>query len=191
MPSQRITVTAPRIFVVCTALASLTGCHALHIPSYRVDSARMPSGSTAEAGFGGEYLTSSGEVYCEGGMGSCQVSGLDAEQCPPSILPPLPGWLSGWMAKEELPEPPAYPRFQPLPTRPMFSPRPPQNDWSAALSNLPPEAGIHTWGTAPAPYGHWPAAGEQPQANGPVSNSPRGAMPSNVLPGYEIRRTTP
>lgn len=36
-----------------------------------------------------------------------------------------PQWWSRWRAKRELPEPPDYPRFHPLPTRPMFSPPPP------------------------------------------------------------------
>ncbi|HBE67826.1 MAG TPA: hypothetical protein DDW52_06725 [Planctomycetaceae bacterium] len=46
------------------------------------------------------------------------------------LLPaiPVPGWFANWRAKRELekalPDAPEYPRFHPLPTRPMFAPQP-------------------------------------------------------------------
>lgn len=43
--------------------------------------------------------------------------------CTPGPLPPLPGCLAKWQAEKELPVAPEYPRFHPLPTRPMFAPQ--------------------------------------------------------------------
>lgn len=54
---------------------------------------------------------------------------------PPALLPtiPLPGWLARWKAEKDLPQPPAAPRFHPLPTRPMFEPQP-NRDFSGGLT---------------------------------------------------------
>lgn len=54
----------------------------------------------------------------------------EAETYRTGLLPPIPvpGWLADWQAKrdleEALPEAPEYPRFHPLPTRPMFESQP-------------------------------------------------------------------
>ena len=47
-----------------------------------------------------------------------------AAACDSGPLPPLPGKLAEWQAEKELPTAPAYPRFHPLPTRPMFASQP-------------------------------------------------------------------
>ena len=94
------------ILIVCLVMPIATGCQVLGIPSYRSD--------------------------CVGGqIDSCQSS------CPPTVLPPLPimpAWLSRFH-RESQEEPPPYPRFHPLPTRPMFSPGPPNS--SSGANYLP------------------------------------------------------
>ncbi len=97
------------ILVLFWTLTSGSGCQVLNIPSYRADSC------------------SSAASYSP-----AEVVGPNAA-CPPGFLPPLPawihagvpvpGWWAEWKAKKDLPEPAPYPRFQPLPTRPMFSPQ--------------------------------------------------------------------
>lgn len=82
-----------------------TGCNVLGVPSYRADAVGgLP------------------EQVCH----SPENTGFtaDGEACPPGVLPPLPGWLHRWHAKQDIPAPAAYPRFHPLPTRPMFEPDP-------------------------------------------------------------------
>lgn len=131
------------ILLVCAHLASGTGCHVLRIPSYRADAGCGDSG----AGYHG------GDVYPAADM-----------ECPPTVLPPLPGWLAAWHEKKKTPQPPDYPRFQPLPTRPMFTPPKTQ-------------AGLGV-GSA-VNYGHWPSA-------------ENGGMQSDALPhtgslgGYDV-----
>ena len=119
------------ILLVCGSLASGTGCHVFRIPSYRVDSGC------------GDMLTG---------------HPVGNAECPPTVLPPLPGWLAAWHKKKQTPQPPAFPRFQPLPTRPMFSPPPSQAGFGA-----PPGFG----GAADVKYGHWP-----PAENGGMQPSP-------------------
>lgn len=104
------------ILLVCGYLASGTGCHVLRIPSYRAD----PGCGDLAAGYpGGE------------------------QSCAPTVLPPLPGWLAAWHEKKQTPQPPDFPRFQPLPTRPMFT----QPKMQTGVGT---GAAIH--------YGHWPSA---------------------------------
>jgi hypothetical protein len=54
---------------------------------------------------------------------------------------PVPGILARWHAEKELPEGPEYPRFHPLPTRPMLAPRP-----DAVPSQPTASAEPATWG---------------------------------------------
>lgn len=67
-------------------------------------------------------------------MGStgCSLLGVPSQRysdtgcqpsCPSGPVPalPLPGCLAEWHAEKELPKAPAFPRFHPVPTRPMFS----------------------------------------------------------------------
>ena len=122
------------ILLVCGLLTSSAGCQCLGIPSYRADSGGEPLGN---AGFDPQYD---------------QYSPYDCADapCPPGILPPPPGWLAKWKSRRDLPEPPPYPRFHPLPTRPMFSPKrgfaahsaslgygglPPSDAWDAGQGN--------------------------------------------------------
>lgn len=92
------------ILLVCAMLATAPGCQVLGIPSCRVD--------------GGD-----GRVVYDDFYEGPRNDGLDGSlprPLPP--LPPLPGWLGRWKKQSDLPVPPPYPRFHPLPTRPMFSP---------------------------------------------------------------------
>jgi hypothetical protein len=115
------------ILLLFSLLTSGSGCQIMHIPSYRVgeslERGALCSGSDGVATANGEY------------------PGDSVEGCPPGFLPPapvflrqvplwmhagipVPAWWAEWKAKRDLPEPAPYPRFQPLPTRPIFSPRP-------------------------------------------------------------------
>ncbi len=105
------------ILLVFGIVTSGSGCQVLGIPSYRAENGT------------GSHLAGSG-IECL----------ADAETCPPGIFPPLPtmshftpGCLARWKAQRELPEPSAYPRFHPLPTRPMFSSGPNQIPFSADM----------------------------------------------------------
>ncbi len=137
------------ILMVCLGLASATGCQVLGIPSYRADMGGTPV-----------------DPYTDG-----EIPGGDIA-CPPGVLPPMPGWLAAWHAKKELPQPPAYPRFLPLPTRPMFSPR---------ASDAPIPMQGDAVGPMAAPrvhYGHWPSAGD----GGPPGWPPENAATGSVSP---------
>ena len=154
--------TTRSILLVFGLLTSGSGCHVLNIPSYRADS---------PAGLGGACSSNreltGGETGQPGSLSS-SLSGGDGctveQECPPGFFPPLPAgffsscrdwspvsfpvpaWWAEWRAKKDLPEPPPYPRFHPLPTRPVFQPRPVSADqqWGEEL-------------LAPAPYGQLPA----------------------------------
>ena len=110
--------------LLATIFSTQTGCHVVGIPSYRFDQPQQSSRQISDptAGPATYDPTQFDPVQC------------DAD-CPPGILPPLPGWLAKWCHKEEeLPEPSPYPRFHPLPTRPMFAPR--QSE-TMPISNFP------------------------------------------------------
>jgi hypothetical protein len=147
------------ILLLFGLLTSGSGCQILHIPSYRVH----------EGTDGGELCSDFGP---ERPLGSEGPSGT-FEGCEPGFLPPaptwvhagfpVPGWWAEWKAKRNLPEPAPYPRFQPLPTRPMFSPRPDTNAAGFPLG-MPP--------TVPGSAVPWPAVPPQPPAPMGGSNTP-------------------
>ena len=141
------------ILLVLGLLTSGGGCQVLHIPSYRADS--------------------SGAGYCSVTGTTPAELGLAAAECPPGFLPPLPplpawthrgvpvpGWWAKWRAKEDLPDPAPYPRFHPLPTRPMFSSHPQastlgqnttgQNTTYGWSDSIPPQ-GATNYGQLPPP----------------------------------------
>lgn len=143
--------TTRSILLVFGLLTSGSGCHVLNIPSYRAD---------APTGLCGGYADNYAAI---GGTTTVPMELSDAAECtsevacPPRFFPPLPSWphiafpvpawWAEWRAKQDLPEPAPYPRFHPLPTRPVFQPRPVSAD--------------HQWGEgllAPTPYGQLPAA---------------------------------
>lgn len=66
----------------------------------------------------------------------------------PQMSVPVPAWYATWKAKRNLPKPPQSPRFQPLPTRPMFS--------AGSNSNQP----LSCFGQLPSPES-WQAAPEE------------------------------
>lgn len=160
------------ILLFCVLLASGTGCQILGIPSYRSDG--MSYGSTADA------------------CASADCSEID---CPPTVLPPigLLPWFSRYR-KEEEPEAPPFPRFHPLPTRPMFSPQPGgQNSSSFAFpasanEGIPVNPGYGEFGLPPhealgarrmgADGSLIDPAVVDGEAGNPPSDSPAGHLPS-------------
>jgi hypothetical protein len=162
------------ILLLFGLLTSGSGCQILHIPSYRVHEMH-------ESGERGVCYSEYGpEIPLDG-----ESQGNATEACRPGLLPPTPLWMHAgfpvprwwaeWKAKRNLPEPAPYPRFQPLPTRPIFSPRPdataaglplgmPSTEtgsavpWPVAPHHQPAPVG---GSIAPAPpvqagYGRWP-----------------------------------
>lgn len=129
----------PRSILLVFGLIT-SGCHVLSIPAYPMD-----------------------------GLGAQAASDACDDSCPPDWLSPLPRrefvgwpvpkWWADWKARKDLPEPPAYPRFHPLPTRPMFQPRPVSgnNHWGGSpppppYGKLPDtQMGRDAWESAPAP----------------------------------------
>ncbi len=114
------------ILLVCALVATSTGCQVLGIPSYRAETGHVSGHMPGSPGLSEQPTT---QLVCDGD--SCrevEVSEFEVSECgemgAPRVLPPLPGWLGRWHAKKELPDAPEYPRFQPLPTRPMFSQAP-------------------------------------------------------------------
>lgn len=118
------------IVLVCLIFSTCTGCHVLGIPSYRSGGGeQFPLGH----GCGDNYDECSGSS-----CGSISLDGNCDTELRTGLLPPIPMpmWFANWKAKREfkkaLPDAPEFPRFHPLPTRPMFSPRPgtPTNHFS-------------------------------------------------------------
>lgn len=155
------------ILLLFGLLTSGSGCQILHIPSYRVN----------ESGERGVCCSEYGpEIPFDG-----ELQGNATEACRPGLLPPtplwmhagfpVPGWWAEWKAKRNLPEPAPYPRFQPLPTRPIFSPRP-----DATAAGLPLEMPPSVTGSAVP----WPVAPHHQPA--PVGGSMAPAPP--VQAGY-------
>jgi hypothetical protein len=127
---------AVAILLFCGILASSSGCHIVGIPSYRADS---------QAALGQSCLA-------------------EEEACPIGVLPPalpLPGWLAKWKAEQDLPTPPSYPRFHPLPTRPMFSR--PATSPSGYFNSQPSLNGYEEFGESQA-VGASPAYGVLPES---------------------------
>lgn len=121
------------------------------------------------------------------GCAVVQIPSYRLEECaaesyasPPVILPsmpamPMPGWLARWKAEKDLPKPPEAPRFHPLPTRPMFQPRP-ANDFvgapgESACYGLLPDA--QSWNGVEAVPPHFPSPATPP----PQLPTPAGPIP--------------
>jgi hypothetical protein len=154
------------ILFLLLILPSLIGCHVLHIPSYRVAGDAMGNSDYGDCPPG----------TCGGGM----IGGL------PIPALPTPGWLAKWKEKRELPDPPNYPRFHPLPTRPMFDPRPGQASiGSAGLgydSYLQNGSGQGVYGAMPREE-QWNAREEQWNEGGTVVSPPSEApLPAPPVP---------
>ena len=84
------------------------------------------------------------------------------DDCPPGVLPPMPGWLAKWCHKEKVPQPPQHPRFQPLPTRPMFSSDPRRPEGLGRIPNTMQQHPGPSYGRIPTAEGMAPQLGEQP-----------------------------
>lgn len=158
------------ILLVFGLLASGSGCHVLNIPSYRADA---PNGIFGADGAGYSHA---GCEYGESMGASDSAACITEGDCPPGFFPPLGGGAHGglpvpacyaeWRAQKNLPEAAAYPRFHPLPTRPMFQPRPVSevSQWGASL-------------TAPTPYGQLPAAEAGSPPWNRLESTPSGGVP--------------
>lgn len=57
---------------------------------------------------------------------------------PRSFAIPVPGFLAEWHARKHQPEAPPFPRFHPLPVRPMFAPAPAAQALPAAVGDSEP-----------------------------------------------------
>lgn len=156
-------------------LACGSGCHVLSIP---VDPATGLGVHSMGLGYDGECLQAGpawdGEPHYRSVDNSCDVS------CPPDwLLPlperpavswpvsqlgwPVPKWWVEWRAKRDLPDAPAYPRFHPLPTRPMFQPRSmPAQEY---FGTPPPVPAYGELPSAPLGRGSW----QSPPASGAAS----------------------
>jgi|LakMenE01Jun11ns_1017448.scaffolds.fasta_scaffold9946472_3 hypothetical protein len=158
--------------LIASALLILSGCQALSIPSYRSDVCQHKVA-------GNPYGQTSGE--------SCDSADCDSQECQADGTPdagygqpcdyapvfPLPACLARYREREKLPEGPDRIRFHPLPTRPMFQPRPSTNlqaqydgasgDLNAPYGSIPEGHGwrSNTRGHAPLPY-MTPESGSEP-----------------------------
>lgn len=137
------------ILLFLLLLTSGTGCQVLGIPSYRSD--------VCDPQLSASYLSYDG---CD--VGNAELDCSEVSVLPP--LPPLPGWLAAWHERRKTPQPAAYPRFQPLPTRPMFSP-PPGNPNHPLGGPVP----LETSGTGYSGYGQLPRENQWSEMLPPTS----------------------
>ncbi|GAB5404704.1 MAG: hypothetical protein Aurels2KO_29350 [Aureliella sp.] len=178
------------IVLVCLIFSTCTGCHVLGIPSYRSGGGeQFPLESTCGEPAGVCFDDSCSSISDEGAV---------VDQYRTGLLPPIPMpmWFANWKAKREfeeaLPEAPEFPRFHPLPTRPMFSPKPgsPPNYFSNAA-----QPGAHQLAdgmivgesvdmTAAPPFESQPYQYGRLPGNGPVMEQvqPVPAQPVETIP---------
>jgi hypothetical protein len=104
--------------------SSLSGCAVLSIPSYRAGHSSAPDWNQP-----GHLLPEHTSVEsCD--AGSCTQGTCDMAECADGnyepVFPtiPMPKCIERWKEHKNLPEGPNGLRFHPLPTRPMFTPRP-------------------------------------------------------------------
>lgn len=111
---------------------SFTGCLATSIPNHSSEAFydELDRDYCAQC----EQHSQAVQPWLSGDEGYDLATGIDpaytaTDECEygpglPLPLPaiPIPSCLSRWHNKESLPEAPPYPRFHPLPTRPIFSP---------------------------------------------------------------------
>lgn len=168
-----------RVHAVLTAsaLLILSGCQALSIPSYRSDVCQHKVADNPYGRTSGQSCDSADCDSQEYQADGTQDAGY-GQPCDYAPVFPWPACLARYREREKLPEGPDRIRFHPLPTRPMFQPRPSTNlqaqyDVASGDSNAPygtiPEG--HTWhsnsgGHAPLHY-LTPESGSQPA---PASN---------------------
>ncbi len=159
-------------------LACQSGCAVLSIPSYRADSYAGGEHSMAESSSGTAVLDECDEARYE-------------PVFPVPALPaiPTPGFIKRWKEHKNLPEGPKGLKFHPLPTRPMFQPKPgsaPMNpDWDCA--EIPSDA-THLHG--PDQFGIVPQRSQwsnvtQPESNpvgsGTIDSTKQGKAPTASL----------
>ncbi len=184
------------ILLLSLVLTSGSGCQVLQIPSYRADV--VDRFACQESSFDTQSRDPSADSYCS------NPSSLDPADpsCPPSLLPPIPvwnvstwagpAWYVDWKARRALPEPPAYPRFHPLPTRPMFQPAPahyPENAVRLAPADVPWD---QTWESSPPNSTSAPIYGQLPgnEAGGTLwQRSPQQSTAGHALPSPDPQAT--
>lgn len=128
--------TTRSILLVFGILTSGSGCHVLSIPVNQAGGGCGVESCAVEIRQAIPTRSAEPHYYSAGDTldGSCL---------------PVPKWWADWRAKKDLPEPPPYPRFHPLPSRPMFQPQ------SGLSSNF---EGSDDWGNSSPtpPYGQLP-----------------------------------
>lgn len=111
---------------------------------------------------------------------SDQGSNQCESDCPPGLLPPTPGWLARLHHKEKLPQPPQHPRFQPLPTRPMFSQDPRRPEGLGRLPNTMVQGAGSVYGRFPNAQNGGIAAANQFEDES-FENMPVNGIPTNSI----------
>ena len=106
-----------------------SGCRVLSIPTYPLDAPSVYAAGDGCCGeTGGDFsyagVTGDGQAYVDG----CPADWLSPLPQRHSVAWPVPKRWADWKARRDLPEPPAYPRFHSLPTRPMFQPQTPPSE---------------------------------------------------------------
>ncbi|GIW98891.1 MAG: hypothetical protein KatS3mg111_2224 [Pirellulaceae bacterium] len=143
------------------AVLLFAGCHALGLPSDRYHPLETVSSIEGRLGLPPSALDSRAEGVPPGavlgdeelGVGSAEVG---CEETPriallAPILAPSGHLLCRLCGVEPLPDPPPYPRFHPLPTRPVFEPRGRRIVPVAVAEASPIEADVPPVDAAPAP----------------------------------------
>lgn len=145
--------------MLALAIAPLTGC-LVDPMSVPIHSGSTAVGSVPAASWGHSCAACAGWGHSSAGWG--HSSATNSQQCPcgggccegrdyhgfphplerlraglQGMAVPVPGCYADWRAKRDLPEGPERASFHPLPTRPMFQPRPIDQDfWSESAGKL-------------------------------------------------------
>ncbi len=199
------------ILLLSLVLTSGSGCHVLQIPSYRasvVDRSADQESSVVDRSADQESEAYSFS-HSHNSLAACSdpscsdPSCLQLDACPPGLFPPLPawghstwacpGWYTAWRARRDLPDPPPYPRFHPLPTRPMF--QPPATDYVSSSSGLPPNAvpWEQRWESPPSASNPAPVYGQLPggEAGGALWQRSRPLAPLGESSGGVVPLPSP
>lgn len=147
-PSRKISSrSANRL--LCMLLAGcgcLSGCSILSIPSYRLENYHPNHSPCVDSGHADSCSHHNLEIQQ---LDDCETTACGESNFAP-VFPtiPVPGCIERWKEHRNLPAGPQGLRFHPLPTRPMFSPKPAQlNNFAGMASGV--ESVTPTYGTIP------------------------------------------